>query len=91
MKINEKNYCQVCNEEKFIEVKKNNFFLRTDSSNKELIDFKNLICYNCGTIYHHLKIDEEKLIHHYENQYKIQWHNIFRPKDYRFTYKIWWT
>ena len=68
--MNDKNYCQICNEVKFIEIKKNNFFLRTDSSNKKLINFKNVICYNCGTIYHIPKIDEKKLIYHYENDYR---------------------
>lgn len=62
--------CKICKEKKKIEINKNNFFLRIDSSNKKLNDYKNYICYNCGTIYHLPKIKLSKLINHYNNDYR---------------------
>lgn len=62
--------CQICKDNRSIEIKKNNFFLRTDSSDKKLINFKNFICYNCGTIYHHPNIEKKKLINHYRTGYR---------------------
>lgn len=62
--------CKICNEKKKIEIKKNNFFLRIDSSDKKLNDYKNYICFNCGTIYHLPKINLKKLIDHYNSSYR---------------------
>jgi 2-polyprenyl-3-methyl-5-hydroxy-6-metoxy-1,4-benzoquinol methylase len=62
--------CIICQERKKIEINENNFFLRIDSTNKKLHDYKNYICYNCGTIYHLPKIKLSKLINHYNNDYR---------------------
>ena len=64
------NHCQICGEKKSIKIEKNDFFLRTDSRDKELINYKNLICVNCGNIYHQPKIDKKKLIKHYQTKYR---------------------
>jgi|TARA_B110000483_G_C18180548_1_gene536836 2-polyprenyl-3-methyl-5-hydroxy-6-metoxy-1,4-benzoquinol methylase len=63
-------FCKICKEKKNIEINKNDFFLRTDSSNKNLINYKNLICLNCGTIYHSPEINKKKLIKHYQTNYR---------------------
>ena len=39
-------------------------------SDKKLIDYKNLIFYFFGTIYHYPKINEKKLINHYQTAYR---------------------
>ena len=44
-----KNICKICGEKEKIQINKNDFFLRTDSSNKKLIEYKNFVCVNCGT------------------------------------------
>jgi len=62
--------CKICGDNSSKVITKNNFFLRIDSSDKKLIDYKNLVCYNCGTIYHQPNIDEKKLIDHYQNAYR---------------------
>ena len=35
--------CKICNEKKKIEITGNNFFLRTDSKDKKLNDYKNYV------------------------------------------------
>jgi 2-polyprenyl-3-methyl-5-hydroxy-6-metoxy-1,4-benzoquinol methylase len=62
--------CKVCKENKKIEIVKNDFFLRIDSSDKKLNDYKNYICFNCGTIYHSPKVNLTKLFHHYNSAYR---------------------
>ena len=62
--------CIICKEKKNIEIKKNNFFLRIDSSNKRLNDYKNYICYNCGNIYQKPKVSKKKLINYYDSNYR---------------------
>ena len=59
--------CKVCKENKKIEIVKNDFFLRIDSTDKKLNDYKNNICFNCGTIYHSPKVNLKKLYHHYNS------------------------
>jgi len=62
--------CKICKENKKIEIVTNDFFLRIDSSDKKLNDYKNYICYNCGTIYHFPNINLLKLFHHYNGAYR---------------------
>lgn len=65
-----KNTCKICGEKNKICIDKNDFFLRTDSSNKKLIDYKNFVCANCGNIYHFPDISNKKLIRHYQSNYR---------------------
>ena len=62
--------CKICKENKKIEITKNNFFLRSDSKNKSLNNYKNYICYNCGNIYPKPEIPQKKLIKFYDNNYR---------------------
>ena len=62
--------CVICAEKKKIPINKNNFFFRTDSSDKDLSNYKNYVCYNCGTIYQLPRINRYKLINHYNNDYR---------------------
>ena len=72
-------FCKICKEKKNIEINKNDFFLRTDSSNKNLINYKNLICLNCGTIYHSPEINKKKLIKHYQTNYRKTDYSMSKP------------
>ena len=54
-----KTTCKICGEINSTEIIENDFFLRTDSSDKKLIDYKNLICDNCGVIYHQPNIKKK--------------------------------
>lgn len=65
-----KNICKICGEKKKIQINKNDFFLRIDSSDKKLIDYKNFVCVNCGNIYHFPDISKKKLIKHYQTNYR---------------------
>ncbi len=65
-----KNICKICGEKGKIQINRNDFFLRTDSSDKKLIDYKNFICTNCGNIYHFPEISNNKLIKHYQTNYR---------------------
>ena len=62
--------CSICKEKKKIEIIKNNFFLRTDSKDKKINDYKNYVCFNCGVIYQRPKISKKKLIEYYDNNYR---------------------
>ena len=62
--------CKICGENNSTVVTKNNFFLRIDSSDKKLINYCNLVCDNCGTIYHRPDINKKKLINHYQTAYR---------------------
>ena len=55
------NKCKICGEKESIKINRNDFFLRTDSRDKKLINYKNLICVNCGNIYHQPKIDKKNV------------------------------
>jgi len=68
--MKKKTICKICNEVNNTEILRNDFFLRIDSSDKKLSDYKNLLCNNCGTIYHDPPINEKKLINHYQNAYR---------------------
>jgi 2-polyprenyl-3-methyl-5-hydroxy-6-metoxy-1,4-benzoquinol methylase len=63
-------FCKICGEDKKIKINKNDFFLRSDSSHKKINNFKNFICYNCGTIYHIPEINYKKLDNFYKNIYR---------------------
>jgi len=63
-------FCKICGEVKKILIKKNDFFLRSDSLDKKINNFKNYICYNCGTIYHIPEINYKKLNNYYKNIYR---------------------
>ncbi len=65
-----KNICKICGEKGKIQINKNDFFLRTDSSDKKLIEYKNFVCVNCGNIYHYPDINNKKLIKHYQTSYR---------------------
>ena len=65
-----KNICKICGEKEKIKINKNDFFLRIDSSNKKLIEYKNFVCVNCGNIYHYPDINTKKLIKHYQTKYR---------------------
>ena len=56
-----KNICKICGENGKIQINKNDFFLRTDSSDKKLIEYKNFVCVNCGNIYHYPDINKKNL------------------------------
>ena len=63
-------FCKICGEVKKILIKKNDFFLRSDSLDKKINNYKNYICYNCGTIYHIPEINYKKLNNYYKNIYR---------------------
>ena len=65
-----KNICKICGEKERIQINKNDFFLRVDSSNKKLIEYKNFVCVNCGNIYHYPDINNKKLIKYYQTSYR---------------------
>ena len=73
--------CVICAEKKKIPINKNNFFFRTDSSDKDLSNYKNYVCYNCGTIYH-TENNRYKLINQYNNDYR-ETESIIRLKKKR--------
>ena len=58
------------------------FFLRTDSSDKKLIQYKNFVCINCGNIYHYPDINNKKLIKHYQTNYRNTDSAINLDKNY---------
>ena len=70
------NFCKICYEEKKIEININDFFLRTDSRDKKLINYKNYICFNCGNIYHLPNINKAKLVKYYQTKYRNSDANI---------------
>ncbi len=84
--------CKICNEKKKIEVTKNNFFLRTDSKDKKLNDYKNYVCFNCGNIYTKPKIPKKKLIKYYDSNYrKTESQILIDKKPLDLPFKFEWT
>lgn len=71
-----KKFCKICQTKERIEIDKNDIFLRTDSRDKKLINFKNFICANCGNIYHFPEINNKKLIKYYQTKYRRSDANI---------------
>lgn len=62
--------CNICEYDKLILVDFNNIVLRTDSKNKNLHDYKNYICKNCGVLNQHPQMDEIKLSSYYNSSYR---------------------
>ena len=62
--------CNICEYDKLILVDFNNIVLRTDSKNKNLHDYKNYICRNCGVLNQHPQMDEIKLSSYYNSSYR---------------------
>jgi 2-polyprenyl-3-methyl-5-hydroxy-6-metoxy-1,4-benzoquinol methylase len=75
--------CKICTEEKYHKINFNNFFLRTDSSNKSLHDYEMRICDNCGVVYQYPPIPLDKVTKHYKSSYRKTISQIELGKDHK--------
>lgn len=62
--------CNICECNKLILIDFNNILLRTDSKNKNLHEYKNFICENCGVLNQQPQMSEETLSEYYNSLYR---------------------
>tara|TARA_B100001175_G_C19482426_1_gene627892 strand:- start:734 stop:1801 length:1068 start_codon:yes stop_codon:yes gene_type:complete len=81
--------CNICEYEKLILVDFNNIFLRTESKNKNVHDYKNFICKNCGVLNQSPQMSEEQLSKYYNSDYRNTGHQLtFNEKVIDFPLKF---
>ena len=68
--------CNICESNKLILVDFNNILLRTDSKNKNIHEYKNFICENCGVLNQYPQMSEEKLSKYYNSSYRNTGHHL---------------
>ena len=80
--------CKICNDDKFIKVNFNNLYLRTDSANKNLHDFTQRVCFNCGVVFQFPQIEKNKSTSYYETVSRITKHPIYLDENERIDFPI---
>lgn len=62
--------CKICSEKSYLNVDFNNFYLRTDSGNKNLHNYEMRVCSNCGVVYQYPQITKEVVENFYRSNYR---------------------
>lgn len=68
--------CNICENPSLFEVKFNNPFLRTDSYNKKIHNYKCFICENCGALNQYPQLSEIDLSNYYNSSYRKSGYQI---------------